>query len=99
MRKRTREDEQLPLLPTTDLHLVPHIASTIIGTRSSSSTSTIMGTGNTAGVSNIAGANNTTAANGIPIVVALYGASTTTSTSASARANYNSGASGSTSAI
>jgi hypothetical protein len=95
MRKRARDDEQLPSLHIADVQLGPHIgsASNIVGTSSTVSTS------NVAGMRDIAGASNIVGAFTLPVAVALQGASTTLGARASTCANFNPGTIGSASTI
>jgi hypothetical protein len=83
MRKRTRDDEHLPLLQAGDVHLGQYTA----------------GASNTAVVSVAVGASNSASANTFPHAVAFLGANITTGASGSGGANVTSGASRSGGAI
>jgi hypothetical protein len=85
MRKRGRDDEQLPPLHPLDLHVVPHMPGM----------NNMAGASNTAGASNIASASNTTGACGMLLVLAFQGASNIVGARASAGADNNTGANGS----
>jgi hypothetical protein len=89
MRKRTHNDEQLLFLHIADVQLIPHN----LGTSKTAGVSTTVGANSMAGVSDTAGTD------GIFVVVALQGASTSPGTRASASANYSLGSSGSAGAI
>jgi hypothetical protein len=105
MRKRGRDDEQLPLLHPPHLHVVPHIPGTSNTSGASNTASAIntvgainivgaintAGTSNTAGASSsdVAGASSTVGASGMLLALALQGARNMAST------DNNPGASGS----
>jgi hypothetical protein len=81
MRKKGRDDEQLPLLHPSHLNVVPHIpgASNIAGANNTAGVSNRAGASNTASVintagassSNAAGASGTAGAGGMLLVLAL----------------------------
>jgi hypothetical protein len=89
MRKRTWENEHLPLLQAGDVHLDQHTAGA----------SNTAGASDIAGASDAVGASNLVGANAFPLVVALPGANIIPSTSGSAGANFTLGTSGSVGAI
>jgi hypothetical protein len=87
MRKRGRDDEQLPLLHPPHLHVVPHIPGV----------SNMAGSSITAGASNsdAAGASDTVGAGGMLLALALQGARNMAGARTSASADNNPGTNGS----
>jgi hypothetical protein len=103
MRKRGRDDEQLPPLHPPDLHMVPHMpgASNTTGTSNTAGMSNTLGASIIAGAGNIAGTNDTAGASdnvgvgGMLLSLALQGANNIAGAHASAGADNNMGAYGS----
>jgi hypothetical protein len=87
MRKRTRDDEHLPLLQAGDVYLGQHTtgASNTAGAIGPTGASNIVGTSEAVGASNLAGAN------AFPLTVALPGTNITPGASGSASANFTLG--------
>jgi hypothetical protein len=95
MRKRTWDDEHLPLLQVGDVHLGQHTA----GASNMAGASNVAGASDIAGTSVAMGASISAGANAFPLAVALLGANITPGASGSRGANVTSGLSGSGGAI
>jgi hypothetical protein len=91
MRKRGRNDEQLPPLHPPHLHMVPHVS----GASNTVGTSNIAGASNTPSASIIASTNDTAGVGGMLLALALQGSRNMAGTRASAGTDNNPGASGS----
>jgi hypothetical protein len=101
MRKRTHDDEHLPLLQAGNVHLDQHTAgaSNTAGASDTVGTSNIASANNIASASDIVGASDAAGTNAFPTTIALQGANTTPSTCASAGTNFGLGANGSVGTI
>jgi hypothetical protein len=95
MRKRGRDDEQLPPLHPPHLHVVPHVpgVSNIAGMSNMPGASNMLGASIIVGASNIVGASDTGGAGGMLLALALQGARNMVGAHASAAADNNLGAS------
>ena len=89
MRKRACDDEQLPPLHPTNLHMVPHI----LGMKNMAGVGNIIGASNIAGASNTMGRSDNASIGGMLLALALQGTSNIAGARASASAGNNPGAS------
>jgi hypothetical protein len=101
MKKRTRDDEHLPLLQAGVVHLGQLIAGTSnkAGASGAAGVSNVAGASDIAGTSDIIGASNSAGTNAFLLAVALLGANIMPSVGGTTGANFTLDASGSVGAI
>jgi hypothetical protein len=97
MRKRTRDDEHLPLLQAGDVHLGQHTvgASNTANTSGAVGSSNVMDASNIVGASDVVDTSNLVGANTFPLAIAFPGPNITPGTSGSTSANFTLGTCGS----